>query len=561
MGLKDKALKFTQNINLNKTDAKKSENIQPLADNLSNLSEPEEILAQKKLNKGEKQKVIPDKTLTSDPFLSSEDIHSTTRPVMHGLAQQMQIESLLSLIELCKGLSTAHSEFEFFDTILFTLMGQLGIKEIAIFLKEAQNFSLRANKGFAIQAGFQIPLDSSLLKALSQENGLIYTEQLIPNLHPLEKTWFCALNTDFLIPITNSNDGIVGFIILGHTIAKMEYNLEDLIYLKLLGELLGSFYHSIQQLIKQSEKKKYLDDQKSNYKTFNRYVRMIQKATNFEQIKQIFIESITYDYKINKFVFLLKQGKQFLPNLYKNLDEKTIKKIITSSREPWIIEMKNQTGWYEYTDLLEDIKFTKKFSAEDFSIINKIFILPIYFSNEIEGIFIVFNIHKEINLTSLNSLSAIINSYYWAFLAYKNKLDTVTSLEDPLFDLRNLIANYENDLQIKQIPYSIIYITIENIIRLKKLINNYFLNKQRMYVKKTLHSMISEQDYCLEIFPAKFLIVLRGKSNKVSEHLFIKLVEAINLKYKLERTRPIIKCKTLNRPHQKAISIDSFLFD
>ena len=564
MGLKDKALQFEKELNLGATQSAGVEKTPAVVESAYDARDPEEILAQNQTNRAN-QTSIPEVSLeedfNQDKFLSSDDLYSSSRPVMHGLAQQAQIESLLNLIEFSKELSASQTATDLWDTVIFTLIGQLGVKEVAIFFKEEQGIALKATQGFVIEHGFQISFESFLLKSLSKEHGIIYTEKLIQHLKGLDKTWFSALNSDLLIPIVNYEE-MVGFIILGKTIAQMDYNLEDLMYLKTLGELLGSFYHSIQKLIQISSQKAKLQDQSTHYDILDRYTRAIQKSTGFSEINNIFLQLITHEYQTSKFIFLLKQGKQFLPNLHKNLDQKTIKKFATSTRESWIVEMKRQTGWYEYENFLENTNFTKKFSAEDLSLITKVLIMPLHFSNEIEGIFILFNINHDISIESLNYLGVIINTYYWAFLAHKSRTHDMKSLEDPLFDLRTLINDYEKDFQTKKVPYSLIYITVENASRLSKFKSQKFLENQSSYLKKTLHSMVSEKEACLEIFPAKFLLILRGREGeKQSKYIFNSLKEAINLEYKLEKHRPIIKHKTLNRMKQEPVSIHSFLFD
>ena len=562
MGLKEKALKFERELHSAVSGA--ADTVDSYSSEIPerDTREPEEILAEKKSDEG--QKTDPPNHYGQkeggDLFLSSDDLHSSTRPVLHGLAQQGQIEALLSLIELSKELSSARSENEVWDTILFTLIGQLGVREVATFFREKDNFVLKANRGFVMEVGFEIPLDSSLIKELSQETGLVYIKKLVPHLKHPEKVWINALNADVLVPVLNY-DKIVGFIILGKTIAHLDYNLEDLMYLKILGELFGSFHHSTKQLIQISRQKKQWEERESDYKVWKYYIEAIQKATNFVDIDQAFQEVLHSRYKVNKFVFLLREGRYFLPNLHKNLDEKSVKKLETSIHESWIIEMKNKKSWYEYTNYLEDTKFTKKFSSEDISLIHNVLVKPLYSSGEIEGIFMIFAMNKKLSSENLEYLGQIINLYYWAFMSFKNKTADVRNIEDPLFALRTLLNDHEVDLKTKEVPYIALYITIENSNHLTRIKGNRFFDKQRYYLKSTLNSMVSEQDNCMEVFPAKFLLISRGKTKEDGEQIFSRLKESLRLKYKLEKFRPLVRYKILSRPHDPLVSIDSFLFD
>ena len=313
MGLKEKALKFEKELHSAVSGAADTVDSDLSEIPERDTREPEEILAEKKSSEGQETDLPNhyERKAGMDLFLSSDDLHSNTRPVLHGLAQQGQIEALLSLIELSKELGSARTEHEVWDTILFTLIGQLGVREVAIFLKEKEKFVLKANRGFVTEVGFEIPLDSSLIKELSQETGLVYIKKLIPHLKSPEKVWINALNADFLVPVLNY-DKIVGFIILGKTIAHLDYNLEDLMYLKILGELFGSFHHSTKQLIQISRQKRQWEERESDYKVWKYYIEVTQKATNFVDIDRAFQEVLHTRYKVNKFCFFV-EGRQIFP--------------------------------------------------------------------------------------------------------------------------------------------------------------------------------------------------------------------------------------------------------
>ena len=502
----------------------------------------------------------PDRSFDKKSFLHSDDLHSSSRPVVHGLAQQNQIEALFNLLELSKEMHSCQNDEDLWSVIIFTLMGQLGIREVAIFLKREGYFVLVANKGFIIKNDFKISFDGSLLKSLSEGTGIIYMNRILSKLKSIEKIWFNSLNADLVIPISNYED-TVGFIILGKPAGSLDYNLEDLMYLKILGELLGSYYEAILQLLEISEKNILWKEREASYSGIKRYLELMERATEFEQIDEAFWEIIQYNYEVKKFIFLLRDGKNFLPNLHQDLDSTTIQKFKISQYESWVIEMKNYSGWYEYKDFREDSKFTKKFSTADLALLDHVFVFPVYFADKVDAIFLLFDIEKRMTIENLRYLDIIINSYYWAFIAYKTKASKIKNIEDPLIDLRSLLHDQELELQAKETPYSVLYISIENSGRLIGLKGESFFENQKSYLKNFLISTISEKDNCMEIFPAKFLMIVRGKTKKDCKYTLERLKEVIALKYKSEELRPLLRAKILSRPEEQNISLDSFLFD
>ena len=496
----------------------------------------------------------------TETFLHSGDLHSISRPLVGGLEQQNQVEALLNLIELAKELSGIMDENELWDTIIITLIGQLGSKEAAIFLQDKQGLILKANQGFIVEKPFTVSIEISLLQELIHDNGLIYIENLVPKLNPVEKMWFRSLNADILVPIIRFEE-IIGFIIIGKPIAFLDYNLEDLTYLKALGELLGSYYESINKIIKISEQIKTWEKRKIYYNGFKKYLDSIEKATTMEALDRYFLEILQNDHDIDKFIFLIKEHKKFYPSIHRGLEKKTIEKFHLSTKDPLIIEVKNHENWYEYTAFLDNSKFIKKFSAGDLSLLKRIFIFPLCLENELEGIFFIFEIRKNLEREDLQYLNLILRNYYWAFLASKKNrsLETKT-LEDPLYALRELVSDHETDLKSKQIPFLLILLSIENAKSLRNLKGEKGFEKQKMYFKSTLISMISEKDNCMEIFPNQFFLTIQGKTPKDAEHLLRRLEENMSVKYRSEAARPLWDKKILSRPDDPATSIDSFLF-
>ena len=573
MGLREKALKYEHEKESSQTEFLEEEDIfqneptfkdkQKLStQNINEKTSEPNVVDIVKNTESISQKPVSTqkKSESSEIFLHSGDLHSISRPVIDGFAQQSQVEALLNLIALAKELANIKNENELWDSIIITLVGQLGSKEAAIFFQSEQGFILKANQGFIVERSFTISIDISSLQETIHDNGLIYIKNLIPKLNPVEKMWFKSLNADIIAPIIRFEE-ILGFIIVGKPIAFLDYNLEDLIYLKVLGELLGSYHGSIHKIIEISEQTKTWRKREMHYRGFKKYLDSIEKATAMDTLDRSFLEILQNDYDTDKFIFLIKDLKKFLPAMYQGLGKKTIEGFHLSAKDPLIIEIKNHEDWYEYTTFADNNKFIKKFSAEDISLLKRIFILPLYFENTLEGVFFIFEIRKNLEREDLQYLNLILRSYYWAYLVYKkNHASETRRLEDPLYALRALVSDYENDLRNKQISYTLMLVSIENAKSLLKLKGEKGFEKQKTYFKNTLASMVSEKDNCMEIFPNQFFLTIQGKTRKDVEYLLKRFKENMSIKYRYQAVRPLWNKRILSRPSDPAISIDSFLF-
>ncbi len=500
----------------------------------------------------------------SDRFLHLDDLHSSTRPVVHGLAQQSQIESLLSLIEFTKELGVIQTEEDLWDTVILTLIGQIGCRQSAIFFMSEKSLILKANRGLKIKKKFSIPFTSDLIKKLALNMRLYYIKDLLHELPKKEQKWFTSLKADLVIPIIFESK-LVGLIIVGKPLGFPDYNLEDLQYLKLFGEILGHYYKFIEKIIIFSQGSKLWKNRDIKHEGMKKYLEYLEESESIEEFMKIFSKTIEENYGVRKYVFFFRENQKFIPAIYEGLQPMSVQRLITLIKEDWIIEIKRLKGWYEYKDFRKNNTFMKKFSSEDISLTSKIFVLPVYFKDHLEGVFLLLQTMEELNKEELLYLQLIIRNYYWRLLMHRmdmdKKVEIDRKIEYPLYELRLLVQDREQDLKEKKIPYIMLTIKIIYSKRIKKDTNEKELDQIRIFVKRTIHSYISESDHLIEILPNFFFLILKGMRIEDSENLMAKIRDTILIKYKDEYKRPILETKKLARPLEALISLDSFLFD
>ena len=493
-------------------------------------------------------------------------LHSSTRPVYAGIAQQNQIEALLNLIEFSKEMGFIESEEDLWKTVMITLLGQLGCKELAVFFKMDQHFILKLNKEFKIDEKSFIHEESKLMITMAQNGNIRYTKDILESLPIKEKEWLEILNPVLLVPIFYTAD-LIGIIFIGNSISFEDYNLEDLIYLKNFGDILGSYYNPIKRIAQFTKQNIIWEDRDKKYLGFDNYFKLMEQTDSIENINNHFIQVLKNDYGIIKCIFLVRENKKFTPQIFIGLHENTIHKFTCPINESWILEINQvqDNGWIEYIDFKANGKFIKNFALEDISLIENVFINPIRFKGSLDGVFLLFDVAKNLLEDDMRYLHLMIKSYFWGLISHKSNLmqeaELARVMEDPLYALRSLIEDREKDLINKNIPYSLLSIKISNGKSLRKIWGDNIFDQIKNDLKLVIQSYISDSDYVSEIFPSLFFIVLKGSDDKSSENIIENVKNYIQVKTKDENKKPLLKTKNISRPDQDSISLDSFLFD
>jgi len=498
-------------------------------------------------------------------FLLSDDLRMITQPVDLGFAQQDRLEALYNLLDLCKELTLIEKETELWSTLLFALLGQIGSREAAIFFKEEKTnqLILKAVKGFVLETDFRLSKDNEIEKIIEGNPTLYYVKDMIPKIRDIHQQWLEAMNAELIIPLMRYEE-FVGFIILGKPIGLMDYNLDDLLYLKLYGEIVGSFYESISRIIYVSEQKEIWDQREKRHLRFMMFMEQLEKNQNIEEVKILLRDLLFDEFGFSMYIMLLADGDMFFPDVSQGLKEETVKAFEVQASEPWIWENRLMDDWFRYVDFKEDLNLYEKFSAEDFSIINQMYILPLNFEGQLKATFLLFEVEKAISKEDLRYIQAILKSYFLTIYTKtirKKLIDQLHEAErDPLFALRKYISEQEKNLKNKGIPYSIISFKISNGERLENLLGAQKMMSIKYDIKKFFSNLISRDQYFSEVFPNHFLLILDKADNKHTQKIVNQVFKDIRFYFPLEENRPLAIHRIISRPIDDLLPLEKFLF-
>ena len=555
MGLKEKAASAQKHRALSENESAREPS--PLPD----IYENQESTLPKGESVGLQDLLGTEKMEKLSPFLLPDDILSATVPSDSSYSIQNKLESLLNLFEVCKEIASIDSEDELWEAILFNILGQVGSREIAIFFKDNGKMDLKAVKGYIIPENFNFSKRSGIERILNKEKAIHYSRDLVPKLVGDEQVFLKSLSSELIIPILKFEQ-LVGFIILAKPITSNDFHSDDLLYLKLLGELLGAFYESIQRILYLDTHRKIWAKREKDFQEFIYFQNRIQYSEAMEDSRNLLEEYLENIFHFQMYMFLMFDNKKFTVHLQKGFQEKTIKKFVARPGDDWIIECKNKYNWYDYNNFKENKKFMNKFSVEDREIIKMVKILPFHIRGNLLGLLLLFEVKEGADLDQIEQARSVLLNYFWytqiEMLSGEHKKNLEKTAQDPLHILDEIIQKQEEELSANNTPFNVVTLYISNSDQIINLEGQQNYNRMKNEIKLIIKKGIRKTEYFAEIIPNRLLFVSQGISKKDVWSLEKNLRKKITKKF--SKLKPILQSSIYSRPEDNIRPPEKLLF-
>lgn len=183
-----------------------------------------------------------------DGFLFDDDSNFATSPIDLQIASRKKLENYISVFEISKEIGISTDFANFFENLLFSIMGQIGSESIGIFSSKNGNqdfFRLEDYQGENFNQEWTISSEEEIYHAVHNAGSVLYAKELLkPALPAKEREIIQQSEAELLVPIRTTEE-FFGIILLGKTISGEDYTIEDLEFLKIIGEIAGSVYKRI----------------------------------------------------------------------------------------------------------------------------------------------------------------------------------------------------------------------------------------------------------------------------------------------------------------------------
>jgi len=488
----------------------------------SGKQEESTIPGSSKSQNNTKFKIVEQAHNTMDESLKDENDKEQTLSEAISSKPDKKFQDFVVLYEIGKEIVKSKSLNELYDTILFSVMGQIGSASSTLLVlnpDDENSLMVADSRGITIK-NKNIKFDTSrgLFKVLMQSKGVVDIEKYKQQTQYRDEYYqLIAIDARLFVPL-RYNALVFGALVLGDKITIGDYNEEEIDFIEQVSEFAAIAYEKVKKIeYLESDIQRYLDD-KNFWQSIEEYKQSLRKYPQHDYFK-ITVQNMMKTNGILSFAVFVKNNKTMDFSLLLTEEDDVL--LLNES----VSIIKKESPFLDYIaslhlpTVIEDFDRNKAikevFTESCMRKMTVFWIYPFQISGDLLGFVCVFRLSdyqlKDLQFDNFRSLSDVILTHYWSSrlieYQYTNYIDVIA----PVF---NRISKELNNASKLSIPLTIVLFTIKN---LKRYYIIQGFNKTKELIDKVediIHNRLSEGDFTAKIDRHKFLIVLPGKNKK-----------------------------------------------
>ncbi len=471
-----------------------------------------------------KFRIIESPEATKDSVSPIQEGESGKQPmsVEYSIKPDKKFQDFVVLYEIGKEIVKSNTLNELYDTILFSVMGQIGSASATLLVlnpEDENTLVVADSRGITIKnknVGFDI--NKGLFNILMQSKGVVDIEQFKQQPQYRDE-YYQLIAIDARLFITLRYDSkVFGALVLGEKITIGDYSEEEIDFIEQISEFAAIAYekvHKMEQM--ENDIQKAVNDRKfwdelDEYKLslrkypqkeyFNVTAKNLMKAYSFLSYAAYIKNNKTSNYSL---LFTDEEDILLLKDLANSINS-------DSAFVDYIKSFNSATDIEEF-DRNKAVRGI--FPESNIRKMTLFWVNPFKVGDELLGFFCVYRLrdyqHKEIQFERFKVITDILLSHYFMHELIESQYVNYIDIILPVF---NRITKELSHASRLTIPLTVILFTIKN---LKRYYTVQGLEKTRELIGKIeaiIVSRLSDGDFTARIDRNKFLIVLPGKNKK-----------------------------------------------
>lgn len=462
-----------------------------------------------------------------DGFLFDDDSNFATSPIDLQIASRKKLENYISVFEISKEIGISTDFANFFENLLFSIMGQIGSESIGIFSSKNGNqdfFRLEDYQGENFNQEWTISSEEEIYHAVHNAGSVLYAKELLkPALPAKEREIIQQSEAELLVPIRTTEE-FFGIILLGKTISGEDYTIEDLEFLKIIGEIAGSVYKRIYDT-------ELLHQENQNLKeTVRANELIISLARDFSSVRSMdeaydkLFSAFREELKVRRATFMILENKNefrvFASNL---LTPEHVGSFRLSLESSIVGIVSNIPGVFRIENFRKHPELVQKLSNDELGLMTDFIVIPLINLHWLVGMWIVHE--TEVPWTDSDRETAVgiseVLAPVFSNLLLVQERDSV--FKDPFSPVEEKIE--EMILKSTRLGncFSLTIFKIQNISRMVKLKGSGFFVNYSEELRKAIQDNLSEVDFHYRIGQGKYAMILDGKDREETQVLIRKI--------------------------------------
>ncbi len=429
-----------------------------------------------------------------------------------------------TLFEIQSEFIKADSIEEIYSTILFSIMGQLGVSSVSIVTPlsdDEKKWKITDSHGIKISDNEVFwSITDGILHLLSTYKGVLDIEELKhdPDLRD-DYYKFVSVDARILTPLLR--DGfLVGAILVGEKISSEDFNAEEIEFLQTLSDMASSMINSLSKTEKISTEIIGLRIEKEILADVEFFQDSLLKVNSLDELREV-IQKNFYSLGLESYCLFMTDhsGGDFYPRYFENEDQLGFSnsgfKIKRDNRLVTFLVNKKSSIILE--NFHESSVIIDTFGKNRLSKMEIFIAYPFIISGQLSGFITIFKINTAVDLVDIDIRIQKINRFIFPYL---KSVDEVDSGMDRYNDLMEMFyqkiekeIRHADDLNI---PLSLVLFTFKNHKRFYERFGKIEFEKFSGKVSDILKKRLTTGDFSARIDRNKFIAVLPGKEKRYS---------------------------------------------
>ncbi len=429
-----------------------------------------------------------------------------------------------TLFEIQKEFIKADTIEDVYSTILFAIMGQLGVSSVSIVAQSKEDekkWVITDSHGIKISdSDLHWIIDDGILEILNTYKGVLDIEDIKNDSNLRDDYYkFTSVDARILTPLIK-NDKLAGAILVGEKINSEDFTETEIEFLQALSDIASSIIESLYKFEKTSTELFALRIEKEILSDVEFFQDSILNVMSIGELEEV-IRKNFYSLGLESYTLFMKDKTDgdyyptycesenilgFSDSGFKIKKDNRLINFLINKKTSIILENFNESSVIIDT-----------FGRNRLVKIELFIAYPFIISGQLSGFITIFKINPAVDIIDIDVRIQKINRFLFPYLHRIFELDPeLNRLSDLTSSFYERIENEMQHARDLNIPMSLIMLSIKNYKRFYERFGSIELERLYQQIADIVKMRLSPGDFSARIDRNKFLVVLPGKEKRYS---------------------------------------------
>jgi len=435
--------------------------------------------------------------------------------------QMPEFNDYAVLYEMLKEFTKADTIEEIFSTIIFSIMGQLGVSSVSIISpseEETGKWIITESTGIKIPEDISWEVSSGILEILDSYRGVLDVEDLKNDMGLRDDYYrFISVNARLITPIVYS-ENLKGVILVGEKIDMSEFTPSEVEFLHSLAEAASSAIEAKIIYEKANTELLGLRIEKEILWDVDIFQNSILSAGSVSELQEI-IRKNFYSLGIESYTIFLEEEHtgDFYPAYFESEDymSYTDSGFRIKRNNRFITFLQNKKASIILDNFSESTVVAETFGTGRIDNMSIFISYPFIISGKLSGFIIIYKINAAVEIIDvdirLQRIVRFIFPYIYRLIFMDPEKSRYSDLTDGFYSRLEKELKRATDMSI---PVAVISLSIKNYKRYYEYFGKIELLKMFEAISELIKARLSAGDFSVRTDRNKFIIVLPGKEKK-----------------------------------------------